>query len=201
MKITFAIPMFSTDSKSAEGKAVCKVIDWCASRVGSRKYKPGAVVFTIDRAFKPHGSDKANAAALETLLTCLTALDCIWLKYHPGHVPLYETGVYYARTLVWDTIPALYRRGFGDCKSLTACRIAELRMQHIWATPTFRHQADPRSTMFHILVMFANGTWEDPSKALGMLSYEESPGSMSRHMHRVSTGFGLEKEEVKWLLP
>ncbi len=189
MHIAFAIPGFSLDPKSSEGRDVRNVIDWCAKRVGSKALKPGAVVFSIDRAFKPRASNRENAAALETLLACLCALDTIWLKYHPNHVPLYNSGIYYARTLVWDTIPALYGRGFGDCKSLTACRIAELRKQGTWCRAVFRHKSEVRSTMFHILVMLG----EDPSKALGMLSYEEDPTSMSRHIHKSSSpGFGID---------
>lgn len=199
MRIIFAIPGFLTDAKSAEGQAVRKVVDWCASRVGSRKFKPGAVVFTIDHAFKPQGSNLVNAAALETLLTCLTRLDTIWLRYHPNTIPLYDTGVYYARTLVWDTIPALYARGYGDCKSLSACRVAELRRQGIWSRPVFRHKRRVNSTMFHILLMLADSSNEDPSKALGMMAFMEDPtyGNMSRHkvasmqmMHHVSGRFG-----------
>ena len=189
MNIVFAIPGFSLDSRSSEGREVRKAIDWCAARVGSKRLKPGAVVFTIDRAFNPRASDRANAAALETLLACLCELNKIWLRYHPNHVPLYDSSVYYARTLVWDTIPALYQRGFGDCKSLTACRIAEMRTQGIWCRPCFRHKSQAHETMFHILVMLQDGSWEDPSKALGMLSYEEDPASMSRHMH-MSGHFG-----------
>ena len=197
MNIVFAIPGFSVDSKSAEGRETRTVIDWCAKRVGSRRFKPGAVVFSIDRAFYPRASNKANAAALETLLACLCALDSIWLKYHPNHVPLYQTGVYYERTLVWDTIPALYMRGFGDCKSLTACRVAEMRRAGIWCRAVFRHKSQVSSTMFHILLMLGGlDDWEDPSKALGMTSHQEEPGAvdvnMSRHRQRlpVSGDFG-----------
>lgn len=175
MHITFAIPGFLTDAQSAEGRQVRYVVDWCAKKVGSAKFKPGAVVFSIDRAFKPRASDLDNATALENLLACLTALDTIWLRYHPATPSLYSTPVYYARTLVWDTIPALYMRGFGDCKSLSACRVAELRKQHIWCRPTFRHKKQVSATMFHILVMLEGAVWEDPSKALGMLSYQEEP--------------------------
>ncbi len=192
MQITFAIPGFLTDSNSVEGREVRKVIDWCAKRVGSMKYKPGAVVFTIDRAFGRRSSNLVNAAALETLLACLTQLNTIWLKYHPNHVELYNSPVYYKRTLIWDTIPALYARGFGDCKSLTACLVAELRRKGIWCRPVFRHMSSVNSTMFHILVMLIDGSWDDPSKVKGMLTYQEKPG-MSRHtMHRASLhGFGF----------
>ncbi len=189
MNIVFAIPGFKTDSKSVEGREVRKVVDWCASIVGSRKFKPGAVVFRIERAFNPRASNQTNATALETLLTCLTTLNTIWLKRHP-HIELYQTPVYYERTLVWDTIPALYRRGNGDCKSLTACLVAELRKRKIWCRPVFRHQSQVNATMFHILVMMKDGSWKDPSKALGMLSYEEKPSAALKKLHRVKvSGF------------
>lgn len=178
MNIAFAIPGFSLDARSSEGRAVRRVINACAARVGRARFQPGAVVFSIDNAFGLHSSKHQNAAALETLLACLCALDRIWLEYH-GHdyTPgLYESGVYYARTIVWDTIPALYGRGFGDCKSLSACLIAQLRQQGIWCRPVFRYKGDPSATMFHILIMLSDGSWIDPSADLGMHAYQENPG-------------------------
>lgn len=167
MNIAFAIPGFRTDSKSVEGRAVREVVSACAKQVGSADFRPGLVVFKIDRAFSPRASKDANARALEVLLAALCALDRLWLASHRS-VPLYQTPVYYARTMVWDTIPALYGRGFGDCKSLSACRVAELRSQGIWCRPVFRFQGTPSATMFHILLMFEDGSWECPSAALGM---------------------------------
>lgn len=196
VSIAFAIPGFSTDPRSAEGREVLSVINWCSKSVGSSKFLPGAVAFKIDKAFQQRSSNIVNAAALETLLDALTALDSIWLRYH-RHTPLYFTPVYYARTIVWDTIPALYSRGFGDCKSLSACRVAEMRRQGIWCRPCFRHKSTVSATMFHILVMYADGSYEDPSKALGMLSYQEDP-AQEKFMHRphagfVPPGFGFER--------
>jgi hypothetical protein len=196
MQIVFAIPGFAVDNRSTEGRAVRKVLAWCGKCVGSVKIKKGTAAFSIDRAFRPRASNSMNAAALECLLTALTALNTIWLQYHPGTIPLYDTPVYYERTLVWDTIPALYRRGLGDCKSLTACRVAEMRRQGIWCRPVFRHKSQVSSTMFHILVMLQDGSWEDPSKALGMLSYQEEPGRSRAFLHvsgNTQAGFGLEQ--------
>jgi hypothetical protein len=173
MNIAFAIPGFRVDSRSAEGRAVRRVVDACASRVGSAKFHPGAVVFKIDRAFNGRASDEQNAIALETLLAALCALNRIWLDYHP-HTPMLEqTNVYYARTLVWDTIPALFGRGFGDCKSLTACEVAEFRRAGVWCRPVFRFQGPPNATMFHILLMFQDASWKDPSAERGMHAYQE----------------------------
>lgn len=177
MNIAFAIPGFRTDAKSAQGRAVRKVVDIAGRRVGKASFRPGVVVFRVDNAFNLRSSARQNAAALETLLAALCALDRIWLQYYGHNTPvLYDTPVYYARTMVWDTIPALYSRGFGDCKSLSACRVAELRENGFWCRPVFRFKGDPSATMFHILLMFSDGTWEDPSAALGMHSYQEDPG-------------------------
>lgn len=184
MKIIFAIPGFQTDSKSAEGRRVRQVVDICARRVGSAAYRPGAVVFTIDRAFSPRASKKQNAIALETLLAALCALNRIWLQYHPGQFSLLcDSTVYYKRTDVWDTIPALLGRGYGDCKSLSACEVAEFRELGIWCRPVFRFQGTPAQTMFHILIMLDDGEWKDPSAERGMHTYQEMPGDSSSAMH------------------
>ena len=190
MNIVFAIPGFSTDRSSAEGKLVRKTISQCANQVGSVKLLPSAAVFGIDEAFRPRTSDRTNAVALEALLRCLTNLDLIWLRFHPATPGLYDSGVYYARTLVWDTIPAMYRRGFGDCKSLAACRVAELFRSGIWCRPVFRFKSRPNMTMYHILLMFADGAWECPSRILGMETYQENPEAQGM-MHRTRAGFGL----------
>lgn len=152
---------------------VRKAIRQCASSVGKASLQPGAVVFRIDRAFCPRASDLLNAAALQALLVCLYQLDCIWFQFHPLTAPLYQSGVIYRRTEVWDPIPALYSRQYGDCKSLTAARCAELRRQGVWCRPVFRFDSLPGGTMYHILIMFADGTWEDPSKILGMQVNQE----------------------------
>ena len=177
MRIAFAIPGFPIDRTSIEGRQVRKIIDTCARRVGSVRYHPGAAVFTIDRAFHPRSSKRENAFALEILLAALCALDRLWLIYNPCAVPLlHDSGIYYANTEVWETIPALYARGWGDCKSLSACLIAEFRQRGIWCRPAFRFQGDPSATMFHILVMLEDGSWSCPSADLGMNAIQEQPG-------------------------
>jgi hypothetical protein len=173
LEIVFAIPGFSLDAQSREGQMVRKAIRQCASKVGKATLRPGAVVFRIDGAFNPRSSDLQNAAALAALLVCLYQLDAIWLLFHPFALPLYHAGVVYKRTEVWDTIPALYGRRYGDCKSLTAARVAELRRQGVWCRPVFRFKELSGGTMYHILVMFADGSWEDPSKLLGMQVAQE----------------------------
>jgi transglutaminase-like putative cysteine protease len=189
MQITFAIPGFPTDSDSVEGRLVRQIVFSCAQKVGKVHREPGALTFDIDDAFVPSSSDLTNAKALEALMNCLTDLDSLWLRMHPNTPRLYSSGVFYKRTDIWDTIPALYARGFGDCKSLAACRVAELRARGIQCRPVFRFITEPSEspydqtgyTMYHILVMFGDaridGLWGDPSKVLGMIPPQESPGS------------------------
>lgn len=108
---------------------------------------------------------------LEILLNSLVQINLVFLqrmKRQGYTVPsLYESGVVYARTQWWEPIPALYKRTFGDCKSLTAAIVAEYTMKKIKARPVFRWNPKPRSTDYHILVQTSKG-FEDPSKVLGM---------------------------------
>jgi len=152
------------------------------------------ITFNVHQAFYPGASEVDNACALRALLDCMIALNLAYLKYHP--VPsLYESGVVYGRTTIWEPTSALYLpnkfpeqakgktwwvplgtsggKKRGDCKSLSAARIAELRMQGVNAQPVFRfvNRADGSGYQdFHILVQ--NPTtktgWEDPSAKLGM---------------------------------
>lgn len=177
MKIRIAIPKLLTDAHSVEGKRVRAIVAPCEAIVGPARFEPGYVVFTIAKAFRNVKANTVNAIALEALMNCLCRLDCLFLKCKPGTIPLYSSGVYYDRTTVWDTTPALYARGYGDCKSLTACRIAELRAQGVPCRPVFRHMSGGNDTMFHILVLLPDGSFEDPSKALGMVAPQENVGS------------------------
>ena len=132
------------------------------------------IVFSLPHVFHIGASRVDNAAALKTLLECLVNLNLAYLRSmkRQGHtVPtLYSSGVVYARTTWWETIPALYKRGFGDCKSLTCAKVAEDIMRGIEAQPVFRFNPMPTSTDYHILEALPgrNPPYEDPSKVLGM---------------------------------
>lgn len=173
MQIVFATPGLSTDPNSQEGKSARGIIKRCAKAVGKARLEPGAVVFTIDKAFRKGASEVVNAKALEALMCCLTDLDSLYLVYKPQTPSLYDSGVFYARTEVWYTTPALYARGNGDCKSLAACRVAELRRAGVECRTVFRFDPGPDMTMFHILIMFPDATWECPSRLLGMVGPQE----------------------------
>jgi len=127
------------------------------------------ICFDLPHVFYPGSDSEDNAYALKALLDCLISLNRAYHRSNVGHVkPLYRSGVRYGRTEIWDSIPALYKRGYGDCKSLTAALVAEYLEQGISAKPVFRWM--PRSNGvkdFHILVQIGN-LFEDPSKRLGM---------------------------------
>lgn len=139
------------------------------------------ITYSLPHVFFPGSSQVENARVLKILLDMLIGLNESYLKNHA--VPnLYRSGVVYGRTQVWEPIPALYARGYGDCKSLTAALIAEYRKNGIVCQPVFRwiRSKDPNkigSTDYHILVQTNKG-FEDPSKVLGMGKNENA------HFHR-----------------
>ncbi len=130
------------------------------------------IVFDLGGSFDSD-SVVADAETLTSLLEGLVAINRVYLRHHT--VPtLYRSGVVYGRTRVWDSIPALYSRGYGDCKSLSAAKVAELREQGIKARCVHRIAfREDGSNLFHILVQRppcaeAPDGWEDPSRVLGM---------------------------------
>ena len=144
----------------------------CLVRRGPDKSQ---ITFLLPGLFDLESDPRLNALALEALLRCLCTLDEQYLNDHPETKPLYLSGVRYDRTFVWDTTPALVNRTYGDCKTVTAMRIAELKKQGYEAIPVFRWKpGDDKKLHFHILVWTnapvptnENG-FEDPSKVIGM---------------------------------
>ena len=125
------------------------------------------ISFDLPHVFGPGSNPESNAYALRILLDSLIQLNLVFLQNHT--VPaLYRSGVVYGRTKIWDTIPALYIRRYGDCKSLSAALIAEYRHKGIECQPSFRWRPAQNGTRdYHILVQTNRG-FEDPSKVLGM---------------------------------
>lgn len=129
----------------------------------------GLFTFHLPHVFGFDSSTVENAKILRASLDFLIYVNQAFLK-HNTVAPLYQSGVRYDRTMVWDSIPALYNKGFGDCKSLTAALIAEYRAGGVEAVPNFRFVPRPdRGNVadYHILVQTLEG-YEDPSKVLGM---------------------------------
>ena len=125
------------------------------------------ISFDLPHVFNSQSSSVCDAEALKVLLDTLIKLNVSYVrKYHP--LPLYRSGVIYGRTSIWDTIPALYARKYGDCKSLSAALIAEYLVNGIPALPMFRFATrKDGGKNFHILVL-VDGQFEDPSVKLGM---------------------------------
>jgi hypothetical protein len=104
-------------------------------------------------------------SAVETLILA----DRAYLRYYPGTPTLYTAGVKYEFNRDrWQDIPSTLARRTGDCKDLSAWRIAELRE---WGEPaevdiTVRQQGG--MTIYHIRVRRSDGSIEDPSRILGM---------------------------------
>lgn len=179
MEIAFALPQLLVNPGSIEGQRARDCIRKCALEVGCAKMRPQGVAFGIDDAFHPRASKTNNAIALRALLDCLVDLDVIYLEACPNTPHLYDSGVVYRlmpSKAPWDTTPILINRGYTDCKSLVAARIAELRRAGRVAMPVFRNITDGWGTMFHILILHGNGEWECPSRLLGMTGPQEMPG-------------------------
>lgn len=133
------------------------------------------ISFDLGGVFYAGAPDEDNALALQAMLEALIAIDRVYLRRYPRTPKLYASGVRYGRTQVWDSIPDLLTRRHGDCKSLTAMLVAELREAKIPARPVFRFASNPQTGQkdFHILVQHGK-TFSDPSRKLGMVQYHRS---------------------------
>jgi hypothetical protein len=129
------------------------------------------IVYNLPHVFSLEASRVENAEVLRCLLECLVQVNLAFLRCHPRVRTLYKSGVVYGRTKEWEPIPALFERGYGDCKSLSAALIAEYVMAGKQAAPVFRfspgsYRGDG-SILYHILVQTPKRV-EDPSRVLGM---------------------------------
>lgn len=84
-----------------------------------------------------------------------------------------ETALMIVRMLkgieIFLDIPALYRRGKGDCNELAPVRVAELWRAGIAASPYLVKQRNERGGWtYHAIVQWPDGSAEDPSLILGM---------------------------------
>lgn len=113
-----------------------------------------------------------DAQRLRIMVDTLVRLNLYEMRKRKRRFPsLYESGVRYRRERRrigdperWQTIREVFRQGFGDCEDLTAIRVAELRREGIRAVPWFRR----RGNIWHVLIRYPNGAFEDPSRILGM---------------------------------
>lgn len=130
------------------------------------------ITYNFGHVFYP-GADKVmNAKTLRRMIDLLVGVNVDYLldmrRRGLSVPPLYRSGVYYRRARLWEPIPDLYGRQWGDCKNLAPALIAEYLVGGVKCLPTFRWAENPDGTVdYHILVQ--NGqNFEDPSKVLGM---------------------------------
>jgi hypothetical protein len=117
------------------------------------------------------------------MLEALAHANVLWLRDNPLTPALYASGVRYAREAPgvddWQDIPRTLAVRSGDCEDLAGWRVAELRhagesasfVVTPYETPYFCDSvAKQRPCMidFHIRVIRADGSREDPSQILGM---------------------------------
>lgn len=106
------------------------------------------IPFGIAGVFFPGSDMELNAETLKVLLDALIALNDAYLgtaRRLGVRVPfLYNSGVRYGRVAwgqpdPWDSIPNLFVKGKGDCKSLTAALVSQARAAGFDCEPAFRY--------------------------------------------------------------
>jgi hypothetical protein len=118
----------------------------------------------------------SGAVGLQAALSCLVALDRLYLRTHPRTPRLYQAGVRYLRDAdfgtqktpaseLWLTIPDCIAAGGADCKVLAAWRCAELVERDGEAAECVLSRS---GNLWHVRVKRGDGSIEDPSKILGM---------------------------------
>jgi hypothetical protein len=106
---------------------------------------------------------------LTYLVEVLITADRGYLRDYPNTPALYQAGVrYFFNRDRWQDIPACLARRTGDCKDLSAWRIAELREHGEAANVDVQVRQQGNLTIYHIRVIRGDGSIEDPSRILGM---------------------------------
>ncbi len=124
---------------------------------------PGDLV--LDSMRHLEGQDVASCIA--SFVEALAQVDALFLLRNPGAPRLYRSGVRYQEDAPWQDVPALLRTKRGDCKSLVAWRLAELRSEGTSALVHVVHMAREGEDLFHVQVRRGKSI-EDPSRLLGM---------------------------------
>jgi hypothetical protein len=111
----------------------------------------------------------AEPETLEALLEGLVRVN-LRLLDRSALPPLYQSGARYRRERKgsedWKTCERVYSSRSGDCEDLAAWRVAELRHAGEVDAVAIVVPGGPR--IWHVQVMRANGSVEDPSRILGM---------------------------------
>ena len=111
----------------------------------------------------------ASRACITAALEGLTALNALMIARRD--LPsLYASGIRYVREQPggpdeWQNAEELIRSKEGDCEDLAAYRAGELRVAGV---PARAVAIRTGPTRFHAIVLYPDGTREDPSLQLGM---------------------------------
>lgn len=195
MQIDFDLCYFfspdASPAEKAEAKAVInrvsknlgdiyKRANMNAPRSFARNVGGTLVRFELPRMFTARsvsGSYTANAQTLKALMEALIELNMIELRANFAPA-LYKMGLPYGRTQIWDTVSAFRKRGYGDCKTVSAILCAQRRLAGRPGDPWHRFMPRPDGGLdYHILVDVSQSgapNFEDPSKVLGMGANENA---------------------------
>ena len=132
------------------------------------------ITFNLPHVFEGASDSQSESYVLRALLDAQTKINLAYLRDHAVK-SLYSSGVVYGRTKLWEPIPAVIMRGYGDCKSLAPWLVAQYLSTGLDARCVHRWVRRPDGLKdFHVLVQTRNG-YEDPSRVLGMGANENAP--------------------------
>lgn len=110
------------------------------------------------------------------LVNCLAAYNC-WAtqvglvrgSVYDGQLVYEEDNSFFGRE-TYQSAPALYARGSGDCADLVAARCAEPEVFHAGGEPhlALTKTRPDGGRIYHAVVRYPDGAVEDPSMHLGM---------------------------------
>jgi len=136
----------------------------------------------------PDESERASSQKrVLVLLESLTLINQFYLEEHPETPLIYKSGIEYKLPAqfgageaeggvpgysgeVFRDIPRIIENGGGDCDNVASWRAAEIRHRlGVAAKPyiTWRRRPDGGTT-YHVIVIWPDGSSEDPSLLLGM---------------------------------
>lgn len=127
----------------------------------------------LDRGWLRHS--RMLGLAIKPILDANVKVNRLYLATHPKTPSIYRAGVVYREEDPrqgyedFAIIPAIIKRGWGDCDDLAPWLCAELQQRGEPAKIRIQWKRFPgRGRLFHIVVRRANGQIEDPSRRLGM---------------------------------
>jgi hypothetical protein len=146
-------------------------------------------------------SDRENSQKrVLVLLEALTLCNQFYLQEHPETPLIYQSGIRYKMPAQFESgaaeggvpgykgevfrdIPRIIENGGGDCDNVASWRAAELRHRlGVAAKPyiTWRKR-DDGGTTYHVIVIWPDGSSEDPSLLLGMPKDDGGKGLREEH--------------------